>query len=177
MKKQNMKEFNKGFSLIELIVVVAIMVVLVSVLGSTILGYVDKAKIAKDVQAADELARAIHRCLLFSDGLIQKGIAEGDIMCSIAWNKAGAEISDDTDPSSILYYVGKELDGRLPVSSYDEDCLFGLHIYYKNRTVSEQNLVIKIYLGPTDKPWDMMKGSGYDEQYMLYPEVGSYWNR
>ena len=42
MIKQN-KENNKGFSLIELIVVMAIMVVLIGVLSSAVLGYVNKA--------------------------------------------------------------------------------------------------------------------------------------
>ena len=56
MKK--FKENNKGFSLVELIVVIAIMVVLIAVLGSTILGYVDKSKHAKDISALDSLNTA-----------------------------------------------------------------------------------------------------------------------
>ena len=57
MKK--FKENNKGFSLVELIVVIAIMVVLVAVLGSTILGYVDKSKYSKDVSALDSINTAV----------------------------------------------------------------------------------------------------------------------
>ena len=56
MKK---RKNNKGFSLVELIVVIAIMVVLVAVLGSTILGYVDKSKYSKDIQALDSLKTAV----------------------------------------------------------------------------------------------------------------------
>ena len=60
MKKlKEMKKNNKGFSLVELIVVIAIMVVLVAVLGSTILGYVEKSKYSKDVQALDSLKTAV----------------------------------------------------------------------------------------------------------------------
>ena len=60
MKKfREMKKDNKGFSLVELIVVIAIMVVLVAVLGSTILGYVDKSKYSKDIQGLDALKTAI----------------------------------------------------------------------------------------------------------------------
>ena len=57
MKK--FKENNKGFSLVELIVVIAIMVVLIAVLGSTILGYVDKSKYSKDVSALDSINTAV----------------------------------------------------------------------------------------------------------------------
>ena len=56
MKK--FKDNNKGFSLVELIVVIAIMVVLIAVLGSTILGYVEKSKHSKDIQALDALKTA-----------------------------------------------------------------------------------------------------------------------
>lgn len=60
MKKlREMKKNNKGFSLVELIVVIAIMVVLIAVLGSTILGYVDKSKHAKDIQALDSVKTAV----------------------------------------------------------------------------------------------------------------------
>ena len=57
MKK--FKENNKGFSLVELIVVIAIMVVLIAVLGSTILGYVDKSKYSKDITALDSINTAL----------------------------------------------------------------------------------------------------------------------
>ena len=60
MKKlKEMKKNNKGFSLVELIVVIAIMVVLVAVLGSTILGYIDKSKHSKDITALDAVDTAV----------------------------------------------------------------------------------------------------------------------
>ena len=57
MKK--FKDNNKGFSLVELIVVIAIMVVLIAVLGSTILGYIEKAKYSKDISALDSINTAV----------------------------------------------------------------------------------------------------------------------
>lgn len=60
MKKlREMKKNNKGFSLVELIVVIAIMVVLIAVLGSTILGYVEKSKYSKDISALDSVDTAV----------------------------------------------------------------------------------------------------------------------
>ena len=46
MKKLN----DKGFSLVELIIVIAIMAILVGIVGTQVLPYVDKAKEAKDIQ-------------------------------------------------------------------------------------------------------------------------------
>jgi len=54
MKKTN----NKGFSLVELIVVVAIMAVLMVVVGPQLLKNVDKARIQRDNSAISEIANA-----------------------------------------------------------------------------------------------------------------------
>jgi len=53
------KKNNKGFSLVELIVVVAIMAVLVGVLAPAYLKYVDKSRVQKDVSAVGEVVQSI----------------------------------------------------------------------------------------------------------------------
>ena len=52
MKK---KKNNKGFSLVELIVVIAIMAVLVGVLAPQFMGYVEKSREATDIQNLDSV--------------------------------------------------------------------------------------------------------------------------
>ena len=53
-KKMN----NKGFSLVELIVVIAIMAVLIGVLAPQFLRYVEQSRLQKDNQAIAEIANA-----------------------------------------------------------------------------------------------------------------------
>jgi len=68
MKKTN----NKGFSLVELIIVVAIMAVLVGVLAPQYIKYLDKSKVGADKQLADNLKQAITTTILdptITDGL------------------------------------------------------------------------------------------------------------
>lgn len=59
MRGNEMKKNNKGFSLVELIVVIAVMAVLVVVLAPAYLRYVDKARLQKDVSAIGEVIQSI----------------------------------------------------------------------------------------------------------------------
>ena len=54
MKKLN----NKGFSLVELIIVIAIMAVLIAVLAPQFLRYVEKSRLQRDNSAISEIANA-----------------------------------------------------------------------------------------------------------------------
>ncbi len=59
----NKKRNNKGFSLVELIVVVAIMAVLVGVLAPAYLSYVEKSRAQKDESALEEVKHAVEVAL------------------------------------------------------------------------------------------------------------------
>ena len=58
MKKET-KMNNKGFSLVELIVVIAIMAILVGALAPQLLKYIERSRQAADIQAAGALFTAI----------------------------------------------------------------------------------------------------------------------
>lgn len=63
MKNEIMTNENKGFSLVELIVVIAIMAVMTSVLAPSLLGYVEKSRMQKDDSAMGEVSNAIKLAL------------------------------------------------------------------------------------------------------------------
>ena len=67
MKKSN----NKGFSLVELIIVIAIMAVLVGLLAPQYLKYVHNSKVSTDISNAQDMATAIN--VAFADDQIHAG--------------------------------------------------------------------------------------------------------
>lgn len=50
---------NKGFSLVELIIVIAIMAILVGVMAPQLIKYIEKANVSSDVQLCDDVRTAI----------------------------------------------------------------------------------------------------------------------
>lgn len=74
MKKlqQRSKLNNGGFSLVELIIVVAIMAVLIGVLAPQYLKYVENTRVQKDETAAEEFRRSVE--IAISDEDIFKGL-------------------------------------------------------------------------------------------------------
>lgn len=83
---------NKGFSLVELIVVIAIMAVLMGVLAPTLIGNIEKSRESKDLTNLDTVYNAVNEAL--SNEAVAKELSSG-----LAATKLSDILSGSTYPN------------------------------------------------------------------------------
>lgn len=104
-KKMN----NKGFSLVELIVVIAIMAVLVGVLAPQFIKYVEKSRESTDIQNADSVKTVVESYYSDKEGVSKNVVITID---------GTATSTNDTDSDSGLSDAGVQ-NNKLKSSKWD----------------------------------------------------------
>ena len=129
---QNMKKKkanNKGFSLVELIIVIAIMAILVGIVGSQVVPYLEKSRKSKDIQIlsawctdamsayssnAANLDSSVEYTIKIDDGGVT--VAGGDATENAALKKAFCELNSVDESSGFNFdddmesKAGKDID-------------------------------------------------------------------
>lgn len=143
---------EKGFSLVELLIVIAIMAILTGVVGVTFTSYIGKSKRTADVYEAKQFADIANRIVAIGD----YGTSAGDLAYTgmVCWNK---DKKMDKEAKNVAQAAFMELN-RVPVSKEHPD-------YYWTMTYDPvSGYVSTIHIGA--KP--------FEKTHQLYPDGNKY---
>lgn len=109
-----MKRINHGFSLVELVIVIAIMAILVGILTPAYLSYIEKTRVQKDESAAGEIFRAAEIAVYTGEYDIPETVL-------VTFNSSGISINttlldSDAITRALVEHFGDQYQTAKPVS-------------------------------------------------------------
>ena len=152
---------NKGFSLVELIVVIAIMAVMIGILAPTLMGNIEKSRESADITVLDTVFEAVRSAYADVNG---GPAAKKDEQ--IKTGKTIESILSGTDPFSIL--VTEYLDGMNPVDEITSDSALenSAKLYIK---IAEDKIMVWIGKadGTANKTVKLLDPNGDEKEYKI----------
>ena len=143
-----MKKTNQGFSLVELIIVIAIMAILAGALAPALIKYINKSRLSSDVSNGQQIASAI-----------QEALTNEDVYDNISTFTTQGEVT--TMDSALLAEVKKILGDDFSKAKAKKDADGGALDQTYQIDLDIKNNVVKVY------------GTSIDPDHMLYPTPGS----
>ena len=161
MRYLKQRKMNQaGFSLVELIIVVAVIAVLVGILAPKYLKYVERTRRVIDVKNAKEMNDAILRASALYDpgtGVTNTDGGDLDYTYAVAWNK-NTKVSANP-PENIIHYAVLDF-GEYPISKVYPDYYW--MVYYDTQLGEVESIYLGKYPG--------------QNLYQLYPDGSAYIN-
>ncbi len=133
MNKKQKSLTNKGFSLVELIIVIAIMAVLVGVLAPQYIKYVEKSRVSADAQQVEEFTGAMT-------------VLASDVDVTLDTGKTYTVTSDTTGKITISADLKTVLDTQGTVDT-------SKNYSYKSTSYKAQAITIALAYDGTGKVW------------------------
>lgn len=124
-----MKKNNKGFSLVELIIVIAIMAILAGALAPALIKYINKSRRSTDIQNADTLRTSVQTAMSNPDAV---DAISGDTTSFDSNDIKNASSSSDKFLQEVQSVVGKT---TLTTKYKEKGCPFKIDVNIASNTV------------------------------------------
>ena len=134
---------NKGFSLVELIIVIAIMAILAGALAPALLRYIEKTRVSNDKTTASNIKTAVETALATEevmDAVTDNADADGFVLF---------KITPATKTADAKYEIGAAKSGKCPQALADEieQTLASKKLKIKSKKDLKQEIWVAIALG------------------------------
>ena len=116
---------NKGFSLVELIIVIAIMAILVGVMAPQLIKYIEKSKVSADTQAADAVHSAILTAMMDPEVVNDSGYNSSSVITGGAQSVTALATSDVVGSAALEILgesTGADVTARLKSTGASDIC-------------------------------------------------------
>lgn len=108
MKKMN----NKGFSMVELIIVIAIMAILAAALAPALIKYINKSRLSTDISTGTSIASAIQTALSNESAYDDcSDVSQKIFNASTFTGDMQSEVAETIDPTKCLVKSKKDMNG------------------------------------------------------------------
>lgn len=126
MKRETKRRNNKGFSLVELIIVIAIMAILAGILAPQFIKYIGKSRVSTDIQNAQQIATALSAEFADTERTDPVGTATAPI--SITSTTAEKGWTDGTTDATSTTRAIKAVLGGTPTSKVKSSANFAYYV-------------------------------------------------
>lgn len=150
-----MKKTNKGFSMVELIIVIAIMAILAGALAPALIKYINKSRISTDISNGQQIASGIQTALSNEAAFDDANDTSGAVTYGAFLSAQGTNMKKELN--SVIGTIGNS-KAKKDVSGTQ----VSQQTYYVE-VQAAQNL-ITVYVGAADAT------------HMVYPSVGKSWS-
>ena len=155
-----MKKTNKGFSLVELIIVIAIMAILAGALAPALIKYINKSRASAAISNGQQIASAIQTALS-NESIFD---ATGDISLKTYGSFLSSTTAGEKElAAEVKKTVGSTTQHKAKKTLHNASSSYDYYVEVHPVPTSSQEMV-QVYVGKSG-----------DAAYMVYPTIGSQW--
>ena len=153
-----MKKDNKGFSLVEMIVVVLIMAIIAVVLAPQVMKWVENSRIASDLETKSDIEKMCQ--LALTDEYVFDHVKDGGYTITVTKDSTGTHVTcaDASATSNPTFW-----DRFFEVGGFGDQQSFANGIELKSTPVTANEVVLTVYVYEDGRTFSTLEGCASDE--------------